>query len=131
MSEGTLETGRPRTGAKWSLPDIMSGTSNFMTMIGDFEADGPTPFLREMSLHFYRLPQGVEDKQRPHREDEIYYVLSGSRTLQIVADGNMVDVPLTAGELVFVPAYAHHKFVGDEEISLLVFFAPNYSGHPE
>lgn len=119
---------KPRAGAKWNMPNIMAGSNNFLTMIGNFEAESTTPFLSEMSLHFYRLPPGAEDTQHPHHEDELYYVLSGSRTIRITANGEVVNVPLNTGDLVYVPALAEHKFVGEGEISLLVFFAPNYSG---
>ena len=122
---------RPQMGARWSLPDIMSGSDNFLTMIGDFETSENTPFISDMSLHFYRLPRGEEDKQHPHREDELYYVLSGTRMIRITADSKTVEVSLKPGDLVFVPAYAQHKFVGEDEIALLVFFAPNYSGRPQ
>lgn len=125
-----MKNSKPAIGSRWSLPEIMAGGTNFMTMIGDYEADASTPFQREMSLHFYRLPAGTPDVQRPHKEDELYYVLSGSRTLRISADGKTVNVPLTAGDIVYVPALAEHEFTGEGEISLLVFFAPNYSGHP-
>lgn len=126
-----MKTEKPSAGAKWSLPNIMASSLNFVTMIGDYDADPTTPFLKEMSLHYYRLPKGAPDLQRPHSEDELYYVLLGSRTIQIVDNGVEILVPLETGDLVYVPARAAHKFIGDEEISLLVFFAPNYSGHPE
>ncbi|MEJ1239971.1 cupin domain-containing protein [Chryseolinea sp. T2] len=124
-----MNNAKPQMGAKWSLPELMAGTGNFYTMIGDYEAEPKTPFQPEMSLHFYRLPKGEIDMQRPHNEDELYYVLLGSRTIRIVHDGEEVNVPLSTGDLVYVPAHAEHKFIGEEEISLLVFFAPNYSGH--
>ena len=118
-------------GAKWSMPELMVSTRNFHTMIGDYDAETTTPFLPEMSLHFYRLPKGEIDLQRPHNEDELYYVLLGSRTLRITSDGEEVNIPLSTGDVVYVPALAEHKFIGDEEISLLVFFGPNYSGRPK
>jgi hypothetical protein len=52
-----------------------------------------------------------------------------------MCEHNMLKVLMSsriaAGDLVFVPAYAAHNFVGDDEISLLVFFGPNYSGRPQ
>lgn len=118
----------PHPGQTWHLPDLVNGRKDFLTMIGDYQTDGPTPFLKEMSLHFYRLKKGAVDMQRPHRQDEAYFVLEGSRTLMVKADGQETNVDLRKGDLVYVPANAEHKFVGDNEISLLVFFAPNYTG---
>ena len=118
----------PLPAQTWHLPDLVSGQKDFFTMVGDYQTDGPTPFLKEMSLHFYRLRKGAVDTQRPHKQDELYYVLDGSRTLMVKADGNETNVVLRKGDLVYVPANAEHKFIGDDEISLLVFFAPNYTG---
>lgn len=41
-------------------------------------------FLRvpAMSAGFYVLPAGATDHQKPHREDEIYYVLRGRARFQ-------------------------------------------------
>ncbi|MGC3946917.1 MAG: cupin domain-containing protein [Chryseolinea sp.] len=125
-----MNKAKPAAGTKWSLSDMMASSINFATMIGDYDAELSTPLLKEMSLHFYRLPAGAPDLQRPHQEDELYYVLLGSRTIRIVDQGEVITVPLTTGDVVYVPARAEHKFIGEEEISLLVFFAPNYSGHP-
>jgi mannose-6-phosphate isomerase-like protein (cupin superfamily) len=119
---------KPHTGQKWSMPGIDNGSKSFLTLIGDYQTDGPTPFLKEMSVHLYRLDEGAVDTQRPHEQDELYYVLSGSRTLNIVTDREEVNVALTAGDLVYVPAYAEHKFTGTSQISLLVIFAPNFTG---
>ena len=37
-------------------------------------------FLRkaDFSAGFYRLPTGEIDRQQPHTEDEVYFVVSGS-----------------------------------------------------
>jgi mannose-6-phosphate isomerase-like protein (cupin superfamily) len=118
----------PLPGQTWHLPDLVNGQKDFVTMIGDYQADGPTPFIKEMSLHFYRLKKGAVDLQRPHRQDELYYVLEGSRNLMVKSDGQEINVSLRKGDLVYVPANAEHKFLGDDEISLLVLFAPNYTG---
>jgi len=49
---------------------------------------GPIPyaeFLRiaPMSCGIYVLQPGEEDKQRPHNEDEIYYVISGAARMKV------------------------------------------------
>ncbi len=46
------------------------------------------------------LAAGAEDRQRPHAEDELYYVVSGSAT--IPAGGE--DRPVGPASLVFVTA---------------------------
>lgn len=122
---------KPTTGEKWHMPSFVKGTPSFATLIGNYQTSGPTPFVNEMSVHFYRLGVGEKDLQRPHQEDELYYVLEGSRVLHIEENGVGTDVELQTGDLVYVPAKAHHKFIGDDSISLLVFFAPNYTGPRE
>jgi mannose-6-phosphate isomerase-like protein (cupin superfamily) len=123
-----MEMQPPAPGQTWHLPDLVEGNKDFVTMVGDYQAGGPTPFLKEMSLHFYRLKKGAVDIQRPHQQDELYYVLDGSRTLIVKTEGKETNASLRKGDLVFVPAGAIHQFVGDDQISLLVFFAPNYTG---
>jgi mannose-6-phosphate isomerase-like protein (cupin superfamily) len=120
--------GQPLPAQTWHLQDLLAGQKDFLTLIGDYQTDVPTPFLKEMSIHFFRLKKGAVDTQRPHRQDELYYVLEGARTLYVKADGKETNVNLKTGDLVYVPAAAEHRFIGDDEISLLVFFAPNYTG---
>ena len=52
---------------------------------------GPIPyreFLRipAMSCGVYVLQPGEEDQQRPHNEDEIYYVVSGAAMMKVAAE---------------------------------------------
>jgi mannose-6-phosphate isomerase-like protein (cupin superfamily) len=80
-------------------------------------------FLRvpAMSLGIYMLPAGGEDLQSPHNQDEVYYVIGGKGVLRVEGERQ----PAVPGALLFVPAHAEHKFVEiEEELSLLVFFAP-------
>src|SRR5262245_27621386 len=85
-------------------------------------------FLRvpAMSAGIYVLPAGGTDKQKPHNEDEIYYVLSGSARVKLRdATGEEQDLAITPGDVIFVPARQEHRFHSiSEELSLLVFFAP-------
>lgn len=84
-------------------------------------------FLRTpaMSAGIYRLPAGAVDRQRPHHEEEIYHVLRGRGRFQ---DGE-ADRPVEAGDTLFVPAERPHHFHRiEEELVLLVFFAPPESG---
>src|SRR5215208_1449865 len=58
------------------------------------------------------------DKQRPHEDDEVYVVLEGRGTLEVGEE----QVELREGHAVFVPAGAEHRFVGYEQLSVLVIF---------
>ena len=57
-----------------------------------------------MSLILF-APQG-RDYQTPHLQDELYIVLSGEGTLEIEG----TEFPFTAGDALFVPANAEHRF---------------------
>jgi mannose-6-phosphate isomerase-like protein (cupin superfamily) len=82
-----------------------------------------TEFMRypSMSLGLYRLAAGGSDRQSPHGEDEIYYVLSGRAQVQVGDESRTV----TPGSVVFVAAGVEHRFHEiEEDLDLLVFFAP-------
>lgn len=73
-----------------------------------------------MRMGVYSLAAGAEDKQSPHEEDEVYYVLSGRATLRVDAQ----EHPMQPGSLVFVAAHATHKFHSiTEPLEVLVFFS--------
>ena len=59
-------------------------------------------FLRRpsMSLGLYVLDAGAEDRQSPHDEDEVYYVVAGRAAITVA--GERRDV--AAGSVVFAPA---------------------------
>ncbi len=76
-----------------------------------------------LSLGLYVLPAGGEDRQQPHGQDEIYYVVSGKATLRV----NGQDTPARPGSILYVAAEAEHRFHSiEEELTLLVCFAPAY-----
>jgi mannose-6-phosphate isomerase-like protein (cupin superfamily) len=80
-------------------------------------------FLRvpAMSAGLYVLPVGGTDPQRPHHEDEMYYVISGRARFR----ADQEDTEVAAGSLLFVAAEVEHRFCDVvEELMLLVFFAP-------
>jgi len=85
-----------------------------------------TPYLEflrvpSMSAGLYELPAGVEDRQRPHGEDEVYCVLAGRATWE--AGGRRT--PVGPGAVVFVATGDAHRFVDvEEDLTLLVVFAP-------
>lgn len=80
-------------------------------------------FLRvpALSAGLYVLPAGGTDPQRPHHEDEMYYVIRGKARFQ-AGDQNEAVSP---GSTLFVAAEVEHKFHDiTEELAVLVFFAP-------
>ena len=82
-----------------------------------------------LSVGLYTLPAGGVDKQTPHTEDEIYYVLGGSATI-LVGDENR---EVSTGSLIYVPANVEHNFHSIiNELRLLVVFAPaEYTNAPK
>ena len=83
---------------------------------GGYEAVHTSPGLE---LGVYVLVAPEPDRQQPHEDDEVYVVLEGSGALEI--DDETVE--LKEGQAVFVPAGADHRFVGYEQLSVLVIFA--------
>jgi mannose-6-phosphate isomerase-like protein (cupin superfamily) len=80
-------------------------------------------FLRvpAMSAGLYVLPAGGTDPQRPHHEDEMYYVIRGRGRFRAADDNGEVS----AGSVLFVAAEVEHRFYDIvEELAVLVFFAP-------
>jgi mannose-6-phosphate isomerase-like protein (cupin superfamily) len=80
-------------------------------------------FLRvpSMSAGLYVLPVGATDPQRPHHEDEMYWVVRGRGHFQAGDD----DREVGTGSLLFVAAEVEHRFHDiTEELEILVFFAP-------
>jgi len=73
-----------------------------------------------LELGFYR-PDGV-DPQSPHDQDEIYVVQSGSGYFMLNGDRQ----PFEAGEALFVPAGATHRFEDftDDFGAWVVFYGP-------
>ena len=75
----------------------------------------------DLSMGLYVLPADGTDPQSPHTEDEVYYVVSGKA--QITVAGESSDVQ--AGSVVYVEKnMAHHFHSIEEDLTLLVFFAP-------
>lgn len=80
------------------------------------------PFLTRSTLRcgIYRLEAGATDGQSPHREDEVYYVLSGKSRFKVGEE----DVFIQSGDVLFVAANATHQFYDiTEDLELLVFFS--------
>jgi len=80
-------------------------------------------FLRipALSAGLYVLGAGAADRQRPHTEDEIYYVVQGKAKMQLGRTHRNV----AKGDVIFVEAGLEHRFFEIEhELELLVVFAP-------
>jgi mannose-6-phosphate isomerase-like protein (cupin superfamily) len=82
---------------------------------GGYEIVHTSPGLE---LGVYVLVAPEPDRQQPHENDEVYVVLEGNGTLEV--EGERVD--LAEGKAVFVPAGADHRFVGYEQLAVLVVF---------
>jgi mannose-6-phosphate isomerase-like protein (cupin superfamily) len=84
-------------------------------------------FLRvpAMSAGVYALPKGGTDPQKPHREDEMYYVVRGRAQMQTGSE----HFEVRQGSVIFVEAELEHRFYDvKEELEVLVFFAPAEQG---
>ena len=80
-------------------------------------------FLRipVMSAGVYVLPKGGNDSQKPHHEDEMYYVVRGRARMQIGSD----HAEVKPGAVIFVEADVEHRFYDiEEELEVLAIFAP-------
>lgn len=80
-------------------------------------------FLRvpDLSAGLYVLEAGATDPQRPHEEDELYYVVAGRGRITVGEDVRDVR----AGSMVFVAARVSHRFHDiTERLEILVVFGP-------
>lgn len=85
-------------------------------------------FLRHasMSVGIYRLNAGDVDRQKPHSQDEMYYIIQGKGVINVDGD----DREVKPGSIVFIPALVEHFFhFITEDLITLVFFAPAETGH--
>lgn len=80
-------------------------------------------FLRErnMSAGLYALDAGSIDPQQPHRQDEIYVVMTGRASITVGTETTTV----ARGSVVYVPAGVPHKFHHiSEDLRVMVVFSP-------
>ena len=74
-----------------------------------------------LSVGLYVLKAGTTDLQIPHTEDEIYYVVSGLATIDVVGEHRQVG----PGAVIYVGAHSAHRFHSiKEDLSVIVVFAP-------
>jgi mannose-6-phosphate isomerase-like protein (cupin superfamily) len=103
----------------------MADTFDLLDLLSALEEQGRPyyEFLQRDSLSagIYHLPAGEPDRQQPHTEDEVYYVLAGEGRIDI--DGDITAV--RPGSVIFVGKHVPHRFIDyTEGITLLVIFAP-------
>jgi mannose-6-phosphate isomerase-like protein (cupin superfamily) len=92
----------------------------------DSDGHGYIDFLasEKLSVGLAIWPRGTTDRQRPHLEDEVYYVISGRATIRVGDEERRVQ----PGSLVFVAARVEHRFHDiEEDLRVLVFWAPPHS----
>ena len=92
----------------------------------DADGHGYIDFLAsdKLSVGLAIWPKGKPDRQRPHMEDEVYYVISGRGSIRVAGEDRAVE----AGSLVFVGAGVEHHFHSiEEDLRVLVFWAPPHA----
>lgn len=68
----------------------------------------------------YVVPAGAADRQRPHRTDEVYFVVEGEGKFKA---GDQ-DVDAKPGALLYVKAGVDHRFHSvKRDLKIVVFFA--------
>lgn len=102
-----------------------------LTQLISRRRDSNKPYLEflkvpDLSMGLYVLPAGGADPQSPHTEDEVYYVVSGRAQIKVADENRAVQ----AGSIVYVAKNVEHHFHSiEEELTVLVFFAPaEYTG---
>jgi mannose-6-phosphate isomerase-like protein (cupin superfamily) len=77
----------------------------------DSEGHGYIDFFAsdKLSVGLSIWPRGTADRQRPHEEDEVYYVISGRGAIRVGEEDRVV-----------------HDI--EEDLRVLVFWAPPHSG---
>lgn len=76
--------------------------------------------VASLSAGRFTAAPGYDERQEPHDEDEIYYIIDGEAVLEI--DG--VPHRVTAGTLAYVPRGAQHRFTQvSADLDVLVVFA--------
>lgn len=89
----------------------------------DESGHGYIDFLasEKLSVGLSVWPAGSVDRQHPHQEDEVYYVVSGRGAITVADETR----PVKEGSLVFVAAHVDHHFHDiEQDLRVLVFWAP-------
>ena len=105
------------------MPDSQPLVTSVDALVAEHGSSRYIEFLRvpALSLGLFAVGAGHEDSQSPHRQDEVYVVVSGRATL--VVDGERTLV--AAGSVAYVPAHVVHRFEDvTEDLRVYVLFAP-------
>lgn len=100
-----------------------SGAWKFSELAAKRKATG-RPWLQffdnaTMFAGVYAIDAGGEDKQQPHQQDEMYYVVSGSAKFRAGEE----ELAAEAGSILFVKAGVAHRFHSvTQPLEILVFF---------
>jgi mannose-6-phosphate isomerase-like protein (cupin superfamily) len=95
--------------------DIQQAKERLVAAGGGYEIVHESPGLE---IGVYALVAPEPDRQQPHEDDEVYVVLEGRGVLEV--EGEAVE--LREGHAAFVAAGAEHRFVGYEQLAVLVVF---------
>ncbi len=99
----------------WEYTDIATDQANGGRLYHEFLR------VPDLSAGLYVLEAGATDPQKPHTEDELYYVVTGRALVTVGSDTR----PIVPGSLVFVGAAVAHRFHDIEDrLELLVVFGP-------
>jgi mannose-6-phosphate isomerase-like protein (cupin superfamily) len=74
--------------------------------------------LQHLQVGILRLKPGERDTQEPHPSDEIYLVLEGDGFIEIGKKAYILKKDL----FIYVPANVRHKFYGNTQEILVVYF---------
>ena len=97
------------------IVEVLRAKQRLVESGGGYEVVHRSPGLE---LGVYVLVAPEPDRQQPHEDDEIYVVLEGRGTLEVEGEQH----ELHEGQAIFVAAGAEHRFVGYEQLSVLVLF---------
>jgi len=88
--------------------------------------------VSSFSVGIYVLDCGAEDHQKPHNEDEVYYVVRGKAKMRMESEGRPSSFYVGTGTIIYMPAHAPHTFYDiSERLAVLVFFGPKAAAqHP-
>jgi len=99
----------------WELADVEARRGALGRLYHEFLS------VPDLSAGLYVLDAGATDPQRPHTEDELYYVVAGVARVTVGEEARSV----VRGSLIFVAAGVPHRFHDIvERLELLVIFGP-------
>ncbi len=81
----------------------------------------------QLSLTVASWPVGSTDDQRPHLEDEVYFIAAGTGRLTVGG----VDHEVSPGSVVHVRSGVEHRFHSiTDRLEVLVFWSPPHAASP-